>query len=75
MSALSYSSNVDEARVTRLRPPLGRRWWTDAVGVAIWSTQGAVAAQSAKIAVVSGATFADPRTRARRQGQGRPRPP
>ncbi|MGV8964699.1 MAG: ferric reductase-like transmembrane domain-containing protein [Cellulomonas sp.] len=38
VSALSYSTNVGRARVTRLRPPLRRGWWTTAVGVVVWST-------------------------------------
>lgn len=29
---------VSRARITRLRPPVRRRWWTDAVGIVVWAT-------------------------------------
>ena len=37
-SALNYSANVSALRVSRLRPPLRRRWWPTAVAVVVWAT-------------------------------------
>ena len=36
--SLPRSTPVDRIRVTRLRAPVRRQWWTDAVGLVVWAT-------------------------------------